>query len=139
LRVGAHEDPDRRRQQVSSSFALGKAGHEVYAASDGEDGLRLARERVPDLVILDMMLPKLSGPEVLRALRKDPATAEIPVMVLTSLPQCNENRLLSEGATAYFQKSLLSFEKNPQMFVDTVHTLLRRVAQAKSKAAGSEQ
>ena len=46
-------------------------------------------EHKPDLVVLDMMLPKLSGPDVLRALRKGPGTASIPVMVLTSLPQGN--------------------------------------------------
>jgi CheY-like chemotaxis protein len=43
---------------------------------------------MPDLVVLDMMLPKLSGPEVLHALRSDQPAAEMPVMVLTSLPQC---------------------------------------------------
>ena len=50
---------------------------------------RLAREHAPDLILLDVMLPKLSGPDVLKALKKDPATASIPVMMLTSLSQKN--------------------------------------------------
>jgi CheY-like chemotaxis protein len=50
-----------------------------------------------------MMLPKLSGPEVLRALRQDPKTASLPVMVLSSLPQSDQQKLLSEGATRILQ------------------------------------
>ena len=67
-----------------------KAGHNVISAEDGETGLRLALEHRPDLVVLDMMLPKLSGPEVLRALRKSPATASIPVLVLRPVEALGE-------------------------------------------------
>jgi DNA-binding response OmpR family regulator len=77
---------DSRFLRIANERALLKAGHTVITAADGEEGLRLAQERKPDLVVLDMLLPKLSGPEVLQALRKD-AEASIPVMVLTSLPQ----------------------------------------------------
>jgi DNA-binding response OmpR family regulator len=90
---------DSRFLRMANERALVKAGHSVITAADGEEGLRLAQERKPDLVVLDMLLPKLSGPEVLRALRKDAETASIPVMVLTSLPQCNEQKLIGEGAT----------------------------------------
>jgi len=79
---------DSRFLRIANDRALVKAGHTVITAADGEEGLRLAQERKPDLVVLDMLLPKLSGPEVLRALRKDGETASIPVMVLISLPQC---------------------------------------------------
>jgi len=71
---------------MTNERALVKVGHQVITASDGEEGLRLAIEHKPDLVVLDMLLPRLSGPEVLRAMRKDAATSSIPVMVLTSLP-----------------------------------------------------
>jgi CheY-like chemotaxis protein len=67
-----------------------------------------------------MLLPKLSGPEVLRALRKDAETARIPVMVLTSLPQCNEHKLIKEGATSYFAKSELMLDKGTTLFADAV-------------------
>ena len=77
---------DSRFLCMTNERALVKVGHQVITASDGEEGLRLAIEHKPDLVVLDMLLPRLSGPEVLRAMRKDAATSSIPVMVLTSLP-----------------------------------------------------
>ena len=77
---------DSRFLRISNERALVRAGYQVITAADGEEGLRLARERLPDLVILDLMLPKLPGREVLRALRNRPETAEIPVMVVSSLP-----------------------------------------------------
>ena len=102
---------DSRFLRMANERSLVRAGHVVITASDGEEGLRMARERKPDLVVLDMMLPKISGPDVLRALRQDPATALMPVMVLSSLPQSNEQKLLDAGATAYFAKSELMLDK----------------------------
>jgi CheY-like chemotaxis protein len=126
---------DSRFLRMANERALVKAGHVVITAADGEEGLRLAQERKPDLVVLDMMLPKLSGPDVLRALRKDndAETASIPVMVLTSLPQCNEQKLIEEGATSYFAKSELMLDKGTGMFVATVERMLSK---AKAQAAG---
>jgi DNA-binding response OmpR family regulator len=126
---------DSRFLRLANERALIKAGHNVITASDGEAALYLARERKPDLVILDMMLPKLSGPEVLHALRGDPETAVMPVMVLTSLPQCNEDRLMTEGATAYHQKALLELDKGTVRFVEVVERMLSRAAKAKAAAA----
>ena len=54
---------DSRFLRLANERALKGVGHNVICASDGEEGLRLARERKPDLVVLDMLLPKLSGPE----------------------------------------------------------------------------
>src|SRR5260370_22584225 len=85
---------DSRFLRLANERALIRAGHQVITAGDGEEGLPLAREYTPDLIVLDMMLPKLTGTSVLKALRKDPQTAAIPVMVLTSLPQSNERKLL---------------------------------------------
>jgi two-component system, OmpR family, phosphate regulon response regulator PhoB len=118
---------DSRFLRIANERALVKAGYEVITAADGEDGLMLAREHKPDLIVLDMLLPKLSGPEVLRALRKYPDTASIPVMVLTSLPQANEQKLIKEGATSYFAKSELMVDKGPGMFVEMVEKLLTKV------------
>jgi DNA-binding response OmpR family regulator len=116
---------DSRFLRISNERALTRAGHQVTTASDGEEGLRLAIDQRPDLIVLDMMLPKLSGPDVLHALRKSPATADIPVMVLTSLPQSNEGRLITEGATAYFEKSLLTLDKGSTQFVEAVEKMLK--------------
>ena len=98
---------DSKVQKLMNERILHKAGYTVLNAADGEEALRLARETIPDVVLLDMLLPKLSGPEVLQALKQDPATARIPVIVLSSLPQCNEARLAQEGAASYFEKSRL--------------------------------
>src|SRR5438105_5032733 len=120
--------------RLAGERALTKAGHQVFSTIDGEEGLRLAREHKPDLVILDLMLPKLSGPEVLRAIRTNPEIAKTPVMVLTSLPQCNEQKLMGEGATSYFQKSRLKLDRDTAPFVQEVESMI--LGLSKRKAAG---
>lgn len=127
---------DSRFLRLANERALSKAGHNVISASDGEEGLRLALDRQPDLIILDMLLPKISGPEVLRAIRANRDIGKTPVMVLTSLPQANEDKLLKEGATAYFEKSLLTIDKESAPFVAAVEKLLARVARANAAVVG---
>lgn len=85
-----------------------KAGYEVVCAKDGESALKLAREQHPEFILLDMILPKMSGPEVLKRLKKDPATSNIPVIVLSSLSEKNRQKLIEAGADEYLQKSTLS-------------------------------
>lgn len=126
---------DSRFLRLANERALTKAGHNVICASDGEEGLRLALERQPDLIVLDMLLPKITGPDVLKAIRGNPEIGTTPVMVLTSLPQTNEDKLLKEGATAYFEKSLLTIDKESAPFVDAVDRLLARAARANAAAA----
>jgi DNA-binding response OmpR family regulator len=126
---------DSRFLRMANERALSRAGHQVIVSADGEEGLRLALAEKPDLIVLDMMLPKLSGPDVLHALRKNPDTAETPVMVLTSLPQANERRLLSEGATAYFEKALLTLDKGSGHFLEAVERMISKLPKAKAAAA----
>ena len=83
---------------------------------------------MPDIILLDLMLPKLSGQEVLRKLKANPATAAIPVIVLTSLSQRNEDKLLQEGAEAYFEKAALKLDKNPDRLASAVAQILQRRA-----------
>lgn len=78
---------DSKFLRLASERALTKAGYSVVSTDDGEQALRVAQERIPDLILLDMLLPKLGGEDVLRALKSDPATARIPVVVLSSLSQ----------------------------------------------------
>jgi len=99
----------------------------VSTAADGEEALRVANEKMPDIILLDMMLPKLSGPEVLRALKANPATSAIPVIVLTSLSQKNEEKLLRDGADAYFEKSRLDLDQNSGLLTATLETVLSRL------------
>jgi CheY-like chemotaxis protein len=98
---------DNKIQKLVNERMLLKAGYTVLNARDGEEALRLAREAIPDIILLDMLLPKLGGREVMQALRRDPPTAQIPVLVFSSLPQANELKLTHEGAAGYFEKSRL--------------------------------
>jgi len=100
---------------------LARSGYKIVTASDGEKALLIAHDRIPDLILLDMMLPKLGGLEVLRALKQDPVTASIPVIVLSGLAQINEAKLMQEGATAYFEKAKL---ENADVLIDLVKRLL---------------
>lgn len=70
---------------------------EVSSATDGEQALEMAKTPCPDLILLDMLLHKLPGPEVLKTLKKDPKTADIPVVVFTGLSQKNAPRLEQDG------------------------------------------
>ena len=66
------------------SFNLKAAGYDVVTADDGNEALRKARQQVPDLILLDVMLPEVDGLEVCKLLRRDPATAGIPIIMLTA-------------------------------------------------------
>ncbi len=117
---------DSKFLRMANERALARAGYEVSTASDGEEALRVAKEKLPDVILLDMMLPKLSGPEVLRALKSNPATTVIPVIVLTSLSQRNEEKLLAEGAVAYLEKSSLELDKSSDRLTTAVEAVLKR-------------
>lgn len=75
---------DEADLQQLLDYNLKQAGHEVLAALHAADGLRLAHDRLPELVVLDLMLPDLSGTEVCKALKGDPRTRDIPVLMLTA-------------------------------------------------------
>ena len=89
---------DSKFLRLATERALTRAGYEVSTAVDGEDALAIARERKPDVILLDMLLPKMAGPDVLKALKNDPETAGIAVVVLTGLSQKNAARLQQDGA-----------------------------------------
>jgi len=115
---------DSRFLRTATERALAKAGFEVVSAGDGEEGLRLARQHLPAAVLLDMMLPKVSGPDVLKALKQDPATAKIPVMVLTSLSAKNAAALEKDGAAGFFEKSDLMLNAGSNSLVAAVQKML---------------
>src|ERR1700687_2695001 len=98
---------DNVHLQVAFKKILSVAGYAVRFASDGEQGLRLALNIKADIIVLDMLLPKLGGVEVLRALKRDPVTKNVPVIALSGLPQSNEAKLRREGAVSYLEKSRL--------------------------------
>jgi CheY-like chemotaxis protein len=98
---------DNVHLQIAFKKILTSAGYQVELAGDGEEGLRLALSTRPDVILLDMLLPKLGGVEVLLALKANRATAKIPVIALSGLPVSNEARLRRDGAISYLQKSRL--------------------------------
>lgn len=83
----AEDDPGVR---LSLELMLTVEGYEVLLAGDGYSAVTLATEELPDAILLDHMMPKLSGREVLRQLRSDPATSSIPVLVLTGMGRGSE-------------------------------------------------
>ncbi len=85
---------------------LAQAGFKLYAAEDGEKGVQMAKKYLPDLVILDLMLPKLTGFEFLKRVKKDPKTKSIPVIVLSVLGQKTDwEKAMELGAVEYFIKT----------------------------------
>ena len=85
---------------------LNLEGYEVLSAADGKKGLKLAQDKHPALVLLDIILPKLDGFEVLKGLKEDPTTKDIPVILLTNLSQKDEvKRGLDLGAADYLIKA----------------------------------
>jgi CheY-like chemotaxis protein len=115
---------DSKFQRMANGRALIRAGYDVIYAADGEDGLGAAHENIPDLILLDIMLPKMSGLDVLRALKGDALLKHIPVIVLSGLGQANEAKLLKEGAAAFLMKSDKSFENNSLALIQAVQGLL---------------
>jgi DNA-binding response OmpR family regulator len=128
---------DSRLLRTTTERMLVKAGYKVITAIDGEQGLRLAVESKPDLVLLDMMLPKLSGQEVLQQLRLNPSLTSTPVIVLTSLSESNRQKLLSEGASLYFEKSLVGVDNGSRLLLDAMEKLLARTNKVKAASPTS--
>ena len=105
---------------------LAEAGFAVVDVNEGEEALQLARHSRPDLIILDMLLPKMGGELVLRSLKQDPTTANIPVIVVSSLSQSNADKLKNEGATAYIEKSKLDLMSGGENLLRLVNAVLRK-------------
>ena len=104
------------------AFKLEQAGLQVQTAADGQAGLELALAGPPDLVMLDLMMPKLSGLQVCRLLRDDPATAAVPVVLLTAKSgQADVRRAFSAGVDDYIVKPF-----SPRELVLRVQALLAR-------------
>ena len=98
---------DSKAIRLANQCALEKVGYEVVCADDGEAALNLAQSQPFDLILLDLMLPKVGGLEVLQRLKSEPRTADIPVVVLSGLSEKNRDKLIEAGAEAYLEKNTL--------------------------------
>lgn len=89
----------------SLTFVLEREGFTVAAALDGEDAMRQLREAAPDVLILDLMLPRMNGFEVLKLVKSDPLLRSLPVIVLTAKGQMQDRRMAEEiGIEAFMTK-----------------------------------
>ncbi|EKE78481.1 phosphate regulon transcriptional regulator PhoB [Oceanibaculum indicum] len=108
------------------SYNLEREGFQVLEARDGEEGLLLATERRPDLILLDWMLPLLSGIEVCRRLRRTPQTRSIPIIMLTARGEEGDRvRGLNAGADDYVTKPF-----SPSELLARVRAVMRRARPA---------
>ncbi len=114
------------------SFNLKASGYEVLSAEDGEEGLRKARQEYPDLVLLDLMLPKIDGVEVCKILRRDLATERLPIIMLTAKATEIDRILgLEFGADDYVTKPF-----SPREVLLRVRNLLRRTEEEEVQEGG---
>jgi twitching motility two-component system response regulator PilH len=96
------DDPDQRKLMERT---LSTAGHRIMTASDGHVGLEMAVAMGPKLIILDVVMPRLNGYQTARALRENPATAETPILMITSKQEPADEFWASQvGATAFLTK-----------------------------------
>jgi len=112
------EDNDKNLKLVRDVLQV--KGYATVEAGNAEDGIVLARERKPDLILMDIQLPGMNGIEAIGVLRADPATAAIPVAAVTAsvMPQ-DRNKITEAGFNAYVGKPI-----NLKEFLDTVRRLL---------------
>lgn len=99
-------DDDHKMRMLVSEF-LSHHGHEVIIAQDGAFGVSMSALEYPDLIILDMMMPVMSGPEALDLLKREPGLAGIPVVVASAIddPEMKQ-QMLDAGVVAYLDKPI---------------------------------
>jgi DNA-binding response OmpR family regulator len=114
------DDEDDLRELVT--YRLTRSGYQVIGAGDGLEALELATERTPDLMVLDVMMPKLDGYELTRRVRAEEALRSIPVILLTARSQESDiDRGFEVGADDYLRKPF-----NPDELVARVRAVLGR-------------
>lgn len=113
------EDEEDLREAIA--FDLELSGFEVLSARDGMEGLKIAREKKPDLLILDLLLPRMDGYRVCRTLKVEPKTEKIPVIMLTAKASSEDERLGKEsGADLFMTKPF-----DPEILLKNVKSLLK--------------
>jgi DNA-binding response OmpR family regulator len=104
------------------NFSFGAEGYEVVTAADGEEALTKARDEKPDIIVLDIMMPKMDGYEACRKLKSDPKTKDIPVILLTAKGRDVDRKLGSEaGADDYVVKPF-----SPGRLIERVEGMMKR-------------
>ncbi|MBU0671291.1 MAG: response regulator [Patescibacteria group bacterium] len=121
IKIGLVEDDKFLSKMYQSK--LGMEGFEVFAAYDGQEGLDMVRAKKPDIVLLDLVLPKLEGWDVLKALKDDLNTKDIPVIILSNLGQEEDVRKgQAMGAADYLIKAHFI----PKEVIEKIRTILEK-------------
>jgi CheY-like chemotaxis protein len=107
---------DNEQNLYLTTFILEKHGYEVIQAREGGEGIRLAGQTEPDLILLDIQLPEMDGYQVAQALRSNPALEGVPIVAVTSYAMVGDReRILAAGCAGYLEKPI-----NPDTFVAQV-------------------
>jgi len=111
---------DNEQNRYLETFLLEARGYYVEAASDGPLGIKMATERRYDLILLDIQLPSMDGYAVASALRKNPATKDIPIVAVTSYAMAGDReKVLASGCDGYLEKPI-----NPDTFVSEIEKFI---------------
>ena len=114
------DDEEKVRGLIEVTLSIGE--FEILHASSGEEGLRKARKCMPDIILLDVMMPGLDGVEVCRLLKKDPATKHIYIIMLTAKGQeADKKKGFAAGANEYFVKPF-----SPVDLIDKIDKILNK-------------
>jgi CheY-like chemotaxis protein len=111
---------DHPTMRDAMRLVLEEDGHQVEEASDGEVGIAMVRDHAPDVVLLDLNIPVVSGDEVLETLKADHTTSEVLVVVVTATGEEGRRKALSRGADGYITKPF-----SPLALLRTVERVLR--------------
>ena len=129
------EDTNRRIVYIEDEFdmidlvrlILGQKGYEVVGAIGGHEGLKMVQQELPDLVLLDLMMPDMDGWEVYQQMRAEEATREIPVIIVTAKAQSIDKVL---GLHIAKVDDYISKPFNPQELIDSVESVIAKQATA---------
>ena len=123
---------DQEQNMYLMKYLLEAHGYRVVLARDGSAGIAAARTETPDLILLDIQLPTMSGHEVARTLQADPALSTIPIIAVTSyaMPGDRED-VMAAGCTGYIEKPI-----NPDTFVDEMKEFLSHDPEAPEGSSG---
>jgi len=112
---------DNEQNLYLVTFILEKHGYEVASATDGQEGIDLAAAIIPDLILLDIQLPRMDGYEVAGHLRANPDLASIPIVAVTSYAMAGDrDKALASGCSGYIEKPI-----NPDTFMQQVEQHLK--------------
>ncbi len=111
---------DNENNMYLTSFLLANNDHEVHQAFDGQEGVEMARKILPDLILLDIQLPKMNGYDVARALRADSALESTPIVAITSYAMPGDKeKALKSGCNGYIKKPI-----DPDTFISEIEGYL---------------